>query len=160
MSKKIVILGLGNILLKDEGVGVRVAGELSKRGLPENVDIIDGGTASLDVLTSIKDIEKLIIIDALKGGEEPGSIYRLCPEDLLAETKNCVSLHQINLLDALNIAKKIGSTPEETVIIGIEPKAVDSGLGVTSCIEQKIPEIINIVLKELENDCHRKKTNK
>ncbi|GAH50651.1 unnamed protein product, partial [marine sediment metagenome] len=100
MSKKIVILGLGNILLKDEGVGVHIAREVAGKDLPENVEIIDGGTASLDVLMSMKDVDKLIIIDALKGGEEPGSIYRLSREDLSGRTKNPVSLHQINLLDA------------------------------------------------------------
>ena len=60
MCKKIIVLGLGNILLKDEGVGVWIAEEIAKRNLPENVEVIDGGTASLDILTSLEDIDKLI----------------------------------------------------------------------------------------------------
>ena len=159
MGKKIVILGLGNILLKDEGIGVHIAQELGKRSLPKNIEVIDGGTSSLDILLSAKNVGKLIIIDALRGGEKPGTIYRLCPKDLpcfsasgqnkSARAGNYVSVHQINLLEALTIAEEAGNAPQETVIIGIEPKEIGWGLGVTSGIKQKTAKIINTVLKEV-----------
>ena len=160
MSEKIVILGLGNILLKDEGVGVHVAEEISGRNLPENVDVVDGGTASLDILLSMKDVKKLIIIDALKGGEPPGTVYRLYPGDLLNTSESKLSLHQINLVDALSIIEKMGNAPKETVIIGVEPKEIDWGLEVTPDIKQKIPEITDIVLEEAGNACYRTEANK
>ena len=159
MYKKIIVLGLGNILLKDEGVGVWIAEEIAKRSLPENVEVIDGGTASLDILISMKDVEKLIIIDALKGGEKPGTVYRLHPEDLPTTSDSYVSLHQMNILEGLSIAYKTGNAPQETVIIGVEPEEMDWGLGVTSDIKRKFPEIIDIVLKEVKNDCYREETN-
>jgi len=154
LSKKIVILGVGNILLGDEGVGVHVAKKIAKMELPENVEVIDGGTASMDILSSMKDVEKLIIIDALRGGEKPGTVYRLYPEDLLASLDSYVSLHQINVLEGLNLARKTGNAPQETVIIGIEPEKIDWGLGVTSEIDKKIPDILNIVLEEVGNACY------
>ena len=159
MCKKIIVLGLGNILLKDEGVGVWIAEEIAKRSLPENVEVIDGGTASLDIFISIKDVEKLIIIDALRGGEKPGTVYRLHPEDLPAISDSYMSVHQINILEELSIAQKTGNTPQETVIIGVEPEEIDWGLGVTANIKRMFPEIIDIVLKEVKNDFYREKAN-
>ena len=160
MCKKITILGLGNILLRDEGVGVWIAEELAKRNLPENVEIIDGGTAGLDILSSMKDVDKLIIIDALQGDEKPGTVYRLHPEDLPVPSDSYVSVHQMNIVEGLNIAQKTGNAPQEAVIIGVEPEDMDWGLGVTSNIQQKFPEIIDIVLEEVKNDCYREETNK
>ena len=159
MCKRITIIGLGNILLKDEGVGVWIARELEKRNLPQSIKIIDGGTASLDIFLSMKNIYKLIIIDALKGGGKPGSIYRLYTRDLLDTSESCVSLHQMSVLDTMSIVKIIRDIPLETVIIGVEPKEIDWGLGVTSDIKRKFPEITDIVLEEVENDCYRKETN-
>lgn len=160
MCKNITILGLGNILLKDEGVGVWIAEEIAKRSLPENVEIIDGGTAGLDILTSMKDVDKLIIIDALQGDEKPGTVYRLHPEDLPVPSDSYVSVHQMNIVEGLSIAQKTGNAPQEAVIIGVEPEDIDWGLGVTSNIQQKFPEIIDIVLEEVKNDCYREETNK
>ena len=150
MCKKITILGLGNILLKDEGVGVWITEEIAKRSLPENIEIIDGGTAGLDILTSMKDVDKLIIIDALQGDEKPGTVYRLHPEDLPVPSDSYVSVHQMNIVEGLNIAQKTGNSPQEAVIIGVEPEDIDWGLGVTSNIQQKFPEIIDIVLEEVK----------
>lgn len=158
MSEKIVILGLGNILLKDEGAGVHIAEEIGKRSLPENVEVIDGGTASMDILMTLKDVKKLIIVDALRGGEKPGTVYRLHPEDLSAVSDCNMSLHQITVLEGLIIAKKIGNAPQETVIIGIEPEEIDWGIGITSEIKRKIPDIIDIVIEEVANACYRTET--
>ena len=159
-SKKIVILGVGNILLGDEGVGVHIVEEIEKIGLPENVEVIDGGTASIDILISMKDVDKLIIIDALEGGEKPGTVYRLHPEDLFASLDSYVSLHQINVLEGLSLARKTGNAPQETVIIGIEPEKTDWGLGISPEIDKKIPDILNIVLEEVGNACYETETTK
>jgi len=159
LCKKIIVLGLGNILLKDEGVGVWIVEEITKRNLPENIEVIDGGTASLDILTSLNKINKLIIIDALKGNEKPGTVYRLHPEDLPAISDSCMSVHQVNIIEGLKIAQKTGNTPQETVIIGVEPEVINWGLGVTAGINKKFPEIIDIVIKEVNNDCYREKAN-
>jgi hydrogenase maturation protease len=160
---RILVLGLGNILLKDEGVGVHIAQMLQELALPHNVEVVDGGTASLDVLLLAPGIEKLVVIDALRAGKEAGTIYkaRLKSEERdkleqIFSSGSRISLHQVGLIDALAIAEKMNCAPKEIAIIGIEPKKIDCGLELTDDVKQKIPEIINTVLKEIEDAIHTK----
>ena len=163
-GRRILILVLGNMLLKDEGIGVHIAGQLLKQNLPGNVEVIDGGTGSLDILLSRKGLHKLVVIDALKGGKKPGTIYKA---RFKAEQRNDlkkifsraehskISLHQVGLLDALMAAEKIDCLPDEIVIIGVEPKEMDCGLELTQPVKERIPEVIKNVLEETEDDLHR-----
>jgi len=160
---RILVLGLGNILLKDEGVGVHIAQMLQELALPHNVEVVDGGTASLDVLLLAPGIEKLVVIDALRAGKEVGTIYkaRLKSEERdkleqIFSSGSRISLHQVGLIDALAIAERMNCAPKEIAIIGIEPKKIDCGLELTDDVKQKIPEIINTVLKEIEDAIHTK----
>lgn len=149
MNDKIIILGIGNILLGDEGIGVHVVSFLRSRKLPSNVEVIDGGTATFNLLPRISGVSKLIVVDAVEGKGKPGSIYRFTPDDIKAEKKICASLHQIGLLNVLEMADKIGEKPKATVIIGIEPQNTDWGLELSTKIKKKIPQIIEVVLKEI-----------
>jgi len=166
---KVAILGLGNILLKDEGFGVHVLKELEQQNLPENVELIDGGTASLDVLSALKDITKLIIVDSVTYGKEPGTTYCFRPDDLRAKAhSSTLSLHQMSVLESLSAVKKMGNLPEEIIVVGAEPKVIDWGLDLTPELKQKIPEVLNIIAKELDlseqagakDDSHRKQTSR
>jgi len=164
-SRHVLILGLGNILLRDEGIGVHVVEELQKQDLPGNVEVIDGGTTGLDVLSLTARVDKLVIIDALRAGKEPGTIYKTClnskQKDRLTQIssqdkQSKISLHQVGLLDALSLAEKINLAPEEIVIIGVEPGEVDCGLELTEQVKRKVPEIIKKVLEEIKDDIHTK----
>ena len=146
----VLVLGLGNVLLKDEGIGVHVIEHLSKVDLSDNVEVIDGGTASLDALNLIQDTDKLIIIDAVRYGQRPGTIYRLSNKDLYSGLNSKkLSLHQFSLLEALTIVKKIGNLPREIILIGIEPDQIDWGLEVSEIVKKKISEIIKLITQEL-----------
>ncbi|HVP37397.1 MAG TPA: hydrogenase maturation protease, partial [Terriglobales bacterium] len=95
MVKKILVVGIGNLLLTDEGVGVHVIQELSKLKLPEGVELADIGTASFDLLTFMEGKDKVIIIDALVSDDKPGTLYHLSPEDLISgKSVLLTSLHQ------------------------------------------------------------------
>src|SRR4030042_7180736 len=94
----ILILGIGNLLLKDEGVGVHVVERLREIPLPENVEVLDGGTAGLDLVDFIGGRKKLIVIDAVNAGEKPGTIYRLTEENLDIKPKALTSFHEIDFL--------------------------------------------------------------
>lgn len=162
-GRRILILGLGNILLADEGIGAHVAQLLQKESLPPNVEVVDGGTAAMDALLLVEGIDKLVVIDALRAGQKPGTIYRAKfragEEDKLAEILagqggSKISLHQVGLIDALAVAERLNCVPEEIVIIGVEPAEVGYGLELTDEVEQKIPEIIDTVLKEIEDAVH------
>jgi hydrogenase maturation protease len=163
-SRRVLVVGLGNILLKDEGVGVHAATELQKMKLPENVEVIDGGTAGLDVLLCQDEAYKLVVIDATAGGREPGTIYKA---RFAGDQKNkllsgltpeqpSISLHQLGMVEALLIAEKTGCGPEEVVIVGIEPVEIDAGLEPSDKIKQKIPEVVNAVLEEIRDAVHER----
>lgn len=147
---RIVILGVGNVLLKDEGVGIHVIHALQDSLLPTDIEleIIDGGT-SPNVLHLLERADKLIIIDAVAGGGEPGSVYRFRADDIIPEGKHIVSLHQIGLLESLKVMEYMGGRPKDMVIIGVEPKEMGWGLELSSELEQKVPQIINAVLEEI-----------
>jgi hydrogenase maturation protease len=149
--RDILILGIGNILLKDEGVGVHVVKKLEGMPLPDNVEVLDGGTAGLDLTDFIANRKKVIAIDTVKAGEIPGTIYRLTEKNLRTGPKAITSFHEIDFLDALYMSEVMGEKPEETIIIGIEPKDMSDGLELSPEIEERIPKIIEVVMKELNH---------
>lgn len=146
------VVGIGNILLRDEGIGCHVVRALEEIPLPD-VEIIDGGTCP-DVLQLLGDADKLVIVDAVKGGGMPGQIYRFHPEDITLEQKPLLSLHDMSLVDSLKLMQlwhpdKIGIG--ETVIIGVEPKELNWGLELSPELRERMPEIIDAILSELNN---------
>jgi hydrogenase maturation protease len=149
MKKKTVIIGVGNLILKDEGVGIHVVKELEKRELPCRVEVVDGGTATMELLSTLLEAERIIIIDALKAGEEPGSIYRVVPNDLIHETERPLSLHQVGLLEVLGMARQLGGHGE-VVIIGVEPKEISWGMELTPEVKARVPKVIEVVFNELK----------
>ena len=145
---RFAVLGVGNLLLRDEGIGVHVAHALQKIDIPSGVKIIDGGT-SLDLPDYLEDVDKLIIIDVVKSGGQPGTIYRFHLQDLDMESRGMISLHECGLEQSLRMMRLTGKSPKEIVIIGIEPKEIDWGTEPSAELQQKIPEIVNAVLSEI-----------
>ena len=150
---RLAIVGVGNMLLKDEGIGVHTARALQQIDIPQGTKIIDGGT-SPDLPYYLKDVDKLIIIDAVKAGGQPGTIYRFHPNDLNIESEGAISVHELSVEQSLRTMRLMGREPKETVIIGIEPKEIDWGTELSAELQQKIPEIINIVLSEISPQLH------
>ncbi len=150
-SKRIVILGVGNILLKDEGVGVRVIEKLGEQyRFPDNVKLVDGGTLGLQLLGTVADADCLIVVDAVRNEKPPGSLYRFESTDIPHRVAYKNSLHQVDLLEALAMSQVIGNTPE-TVIVGVEPEDISPwGMELTPAVREKVPELMKLVLKELD----------
>jgi hydrogenase maturation protease len=144
---KILIVGIGNLLCRDEGIGVHVIQEMKKMELPGHIELLDIGTSTMDLIAYLDGVKKLIVIDAMKAGGAPGTIYKCKPEDLLPEEEGPISLHEIGLLESLNMAQKMGMKID-TVIIGVEPKVLDWGMELSDEVKSKIPTIIEAVLKE------------
>jgi hydrogenase maturation protease len=140
------VLGIGNILLKDEGIGCHVVHALEGIPLPD-VQIMDGGTYP-DVMQLLEDTDKLVIVDAVKGGGLPGQIYRFHLEDVTLEQKPFLSLHDMGLVDNL-ILMKLRHSIGETVIIGVEPREIEWGLELSPELQKKMPQIIDAILAEL-----------
>ncbi len=149
---KIVVLGIGNILLKDEGVGVRVVEQLQRQySLPVNVRVVDGGTQGLWLLSTIQEADHLIVVDAVLGGGEPGTIYRLVKSDLPRGLRFKQSAHDSDLVEALNLCSLIESEPRDVVILGIEPADIQPlGTELTPKVAAKVDELVRRVIDELE----------
>ncbi len=148
--QNIVVLCIGNLLLSDEGVGVHIAHKLIDMNLPQGVSVVEGGTDGFRLLNVITEADRLIVVDAIKGGAEPGSIYRFD----INEVKNCpsgfkTSVHQIGILEVINMSGLIGKTPHTTVI-GVEPKSFEMGMELSPEIKEKIPRIIELILEEIK----------
>jgi hydrogenase maturation protease len=150
-SEQILVLGVGNILLTDEGVGIRVIERIQERfAFPDNVSVLDGGVLGLSLLGVISEADHLIVVDAVRNGKEPGSLYRLqgdqVPKRILAKN----SLHQVDFLETLTSCQALDRIPE-TVILGVEPLDIENlSIELTPVVQEKVDSLIHMVLKELD----------
>jgi hydrogenase maturation protease len=150
-SGRTVVMGTGNELLRDDGIGVHVVRELARHGVDFPVEIVDAGTVP-DCWQGYEPIRKLVVVDAVHGGGIPGTIYRFDPDDVEFERALTTSVHQINFVDSLKLGEIAGCRPEKTVIIGVEPKEVAWGMELSEELRGRIPDIIRIVLEEIMPD--------
>lgn len=145
-----VVIGVGNTLMADDGIGVAVVEALKKHALPEHVQLYDAGTALSDMLTMIPDCERMILIDACTGGDEPGAVYRsVLSSDDWETLPPGDSLHDMNVIHALQMHRLTGNQVGEVVLIGIEPQEVILRDALSPALRNKLPEIVETVRREL-----------
>ncbi len=149
VTAPILVLGIGNILLRDEGVGVRVIEALADASLPAGVETLDGGTSGADLLDAIADRRRLIVVDAVDAKAAPGSVLRFTPDELAADDTRTVSLHEFGLLETLAAARRLGCAPAEVVILGVQPKVVAAGLELSAEVAAAVPGVIERVRAEI-----------
>ncbi len=146
-----LVLGLGNILLRDEGVGVRVVEHLLGRyDFPEEVRVMDGGTLGLDLLPVVEDALRLVVVDAVQTRKPPGTLLRLTGAEIpvfLDVSK--ISLHQEGLQDLLALAALRGSLPEEVIFWGVQIDSLGVGLELSPSVAVQAPVLAEKVLEEL-----------
>lgn len=140
-----LVLGIGNLLLGDEGVGVHVARALQRQRLPENVTVLEVGTAFLEALPEIERADRIIVIDAMHAGHAPGTAYRV-PYDDCVKPECIASLHGFDLSRAIFLAGR--DTMPETVIIGVEPARIDWGTELSPEVQGMLPAVIEAVKNE------------
>lgn len=147
----VLVLGIGNVLMMDDSAGVRVVEELEKRYcFPEGVELLDGGTSGIELLSYIGDRDNLIIIDALKSGLPPGTVVRVEGEDVPARFMTRISPHQLGLSDVLAAATISGRLPRNLVLFGVEPQIVSLGLGLSKEVRASLDKLVGTVIEELE----------
>jgi hydrogenase maturation protease len=150
--KPILVICLGNPLMRDEGVGIRLASQLQIH-LADNPDIevMDLGTGGLSVMHAIKGRKKVVFVDCAIMGQSPGSIRRFTPQQVSStKTRMRYSLHEGDLLNTLELSRSMGECPEDIVIFGIEPKEICNGEGLSSELEKKLQQYIQSILQELQ----------
>ena len=141
-----LILGLGNLLLSDEGVGVHVARALAERDLPPGVSVVEAGTAFLDVLPEIETADRILLVDAMEAGGVPGSVYRV-PFHECRHPEMLASLHGFDMSRVLFMAGN-QRAPEVTVF-GVEPERIEWGTEVSPAVQRVLPRIADAILKEV-----------
>jgi hydrogenase maturation protease len=149
----IVVLGLGNPLMADEGIGVAVIERLqSQAGQYPGVEFIDAGTGGMAVLHRIDGREKAIFVDCAFMDDPPGTIRRFTP-DQVRSTKMLThqSLHEVDLLNILDLAEQLGQAPRRVVIFGIQPEAVTNRLGLSKIVEDRMEQYVEVIRSEIEN---------
>jgi hydrogenase maturation protease len=146
------VLGIGNPLCRDDGIGIHVIQAMRESGKYGGIELIDGGTAPdlLDLIDA--QVKKLIIIDALKGGGPPGSIYNFELSDDNISEEAPVSLHGLGVLDSLLMMKKLGIPRPQVIVIGIEPADVSHGLKLSQELEGLVPAVIAAADKEIADN--------
>ena len=148
----ITVIGMGNILLSDEGVGVRVVERLMENyRFGPNVRLVDGGTTAMKgLLPVVEEAEHLIVVDALRGLGQPGAIYRFSGDDFRKNIPKKISAHEIGFLECLAIAEVNERYPRSVVVIGIEPVDMKTpSMSLTAQMEAKVDEAVQMVLAEL-----------
>jgi hydrogenase maturation protease len=147
---RVVILGVGNILLTDEGVGVHAVNRLVERyDLPAEVEVIDGGTSGMDCLDQIAGVDHLLIADAMRSGKEPGTITRLSDDQIQAFFKTRISPHQVGLSDVLATLNLHGLMPAHIVLIGVEPRSFATAMALSPDIQARLPQVVEGLVAEL-----------
>ena len=147
---KTLVLGVGNRLMSDEGIGVHVIERLAAGySLPEEVQVLDGGTLGLDLLYYLEGVENLLIVDAAETGKEPGTIVRLEVEEVPTFMSIKISPHQMGVPDMLAAAKMKDLYPKRIVLLGIQPELITLGLDLSPVLASKLELLTDNLLDEL-----------
>ncbi len=155
-----LVLGIGNLLIGDEGIGCLAVEELNSRyQLPPGVECIDGGTAGFELLPLIDNRDLVILIDALRNDMEPGTVVRIEGEDVPTSFLTSITPHQLGISDVLAAATLTDTLPEEMVLFGVEPKQLDVGIGLSPEVAGGMEIIIDAVVEQLRNYGYEVKKN-
>lgn len=147
---RVVVLGIGNLLMSDEGVGVHAIKALVRNyDLDARVEVVDGGTTGMELLPELEDIGHLIVVDAVRFGQPPGSLVRFEGEQVPAFFKTKLSPHQIGLSDVLAALAFEGCAPGRIVLIGVQPVTLSLGMELSPEVEARLDEVVSLVVAEL-----------
>lgn len=148
----VVVIGLGNVLLSDEGLGVRAVELLEQRySLPESVELIDGGTSAMDLLNPLSNNEQVIIADSVKTGAPPCTLVRLADDEVPKFFQTKISPHQIGLSDLLALLTVQGQAPKRITIIGMVPESLKTHIGLSDGVNGKMDEMVELLVDELQS---------
>jgi len=146
-----VILGLGNSLRGDDGVGPAVIEWLDRQELPVGVEAIDGGTSGLDIVSILMGRERAIIVDAANTGLEPGRWVRFTPEEAqLQANATTLSLHSAGLAEALALGAALNVLPPTIIIYGVQPQSLDWSSQLSAEVQAAVIEVGQAILRELK----------
>lgn len=149
----VLIIGIGNALLGDEGLGVHVARKLlEQKALPTQVEVLEAGTALLDFLPEMARYSRVILVDAVRAGREPGTLYRaelVCDSGLELGSNPLLSLHEWGLCETLLVAERLGLLPRRLTLVGAEPESIAPRLELSPVLGRAAEQIVSLLLAEV-----------
>ena len=146
----VTILGIGNVILQDEGFGVRALELLRETyDFPPEVQLIDGGTLGAELLSFITGTERLLVLDSINGGEAAGTLFRFENEAVMAHFQDKLSVHEVGIQDVLATLEVTGRPIPSVVVLGAQPYAVGAGVALTPAMAALLPEMERRALEEL-----------
>ena len=149
-TKEITVLGVGNLILTDEGFGVHVINYLNEHyEFPDNVQLVDGGTLGMELTHFITGTKRLLIIDAGDGGLDAGSIYRLTGDEIKAHFRQKISAHEVGIEEVLTLLELTGRPIEEVIVLGAQPFDMGAGVGLSEGMEKILPTVVEQAIEIL-----------
>ena len=149
-DSKVAVIGVGNILLQDEGVGIHIVNALIKEyRFDPPIEIVDGGTTGMDLLNYFEDNEKILIIDAVNFDKEPGFIGSIENDDILTVLTTKLTMHHLGLTDVLSTMKVHDIKPEQMFLLGIQPESLELEMELSETVAARLPRMIEVILKKL-----------
>lgn len=152
-EKRIGILGIGNMLLSDEGFGVHFVQHLEAHYLlPDNVQVFDGGTAGILLAPFVEQCDHLFVIDVVNIDDAPGSLHCFSDEEVRAgDIQTRMSPHQIGMLEVLDICKIMGKVPEQIMFLTVVPENMDAGMKLSPILQQRIGDVLSLLSHSLQS---------
>lgn len=149
-DQRLLILGLGNVLCGDDGLGVAALARLDRRyRMPPGVELMDGGTLGLALLHHVRSADALLLVDAIRADGPPGTFVRLEGDDVAPAVETRLSVHQIGVADLLNGLRWTDSSPSEIILVGLVPKSLELELGLSPEVEQALDSLVEAVATEV-----------
>ncbi len=148
---KVLVLGIGNLLMSDDGLGVYVAQWLKQENWPQEVSILEVGTSVLNYIDEISCSCYVIVIDAVRGGERPGSIYCHRDDKIMQYVLDRQDAHSFSVLQAVELARELTGYPVKLIIYGMEPMHINYGQGLSPLVIKALPMLVNQVIKEIKS---------
>lgn len=146
----VTILGVGNVILRDEGFGVRVAEYLDAHyDFPENVQIVDGGTLGIELTQFVTGTKKLLVIDSINGHAAPGTRFAIRDDDVLAHFQDKISAHEVGIQDVLALLEVTGHKIPTVTVLGAQPYNLEAGVELSEEMRKLVPEVAEEALNEL-----------
>lgn len=151
-ARRILVLGVGNLLLSDEGLGLRALERLPQAyNLPADVELMDGGTMGIYLLPFLDGVTDLLVLDCVQSDQPPGVPVRLEGEAIPAALAHKISVHQVGLQELLAASQIQGSPPERIVVWGMAPDSLEPGIGCSPLVEAHIDDLVHAVAHELRS---------
>lgn len=151
--KKILVLGIGNLVQSDDGFGVHVIRRLlNGNDVPRNVQFLDAGTSIIDQLSELSEADRIICVDVADGGMPPGAIYRFSPDDIVYKKSKYHHAHKVSIFEALEMVRLMKNSVPETTIIAVQPERIGWGMALSPTLENNMQEVINMIYKEISEE--------